>query len=382
MATYNFEELKKKYEKFYKPIYSVKVGGNELFGGKLHYDLERISIDLTSDYKASIATICINGVYDSNKGEFNTPKIKKMILLGSDILVSLGYGVTIKEVFRGFISKVDFVYDLAFYEEPVVIITAMDIKGIMMANNSSKRLTASYYSDAVKEIFDQPVYSNLKNSGIVGSFDITNTPDKPQAQSGQPKDVRIEMVGESDYDFVVKVAKRFNYEFFSQGKYVYFRKAKSSSEMLMDISPNPYVYSYDVSYDISGLVGKVDVRGVDITKGKTITASAKNSNKLSSGNKAKALISKQTKVYVDAAVETKDDAQFLATSLLDDMAYRLGSLRLNMIGLPEALPGSFINFTQIGTGVSNKFYITDVNHSISKNGVYTVTLQGKSAGVI
>ena len=43
------------------------------------------------------------------------------------------------------------------------------------------------------------------------------------AGGGQAPDNRIEMVAESDYEFVVRAAKKFNFEFF-HFKYLYFFK--------------------------------------------------------------------------------------------------------------------------------------------------------------
>ena len=55
------------------------------------------------------------------------------------------------------------------------------------------------------------------------------------------------MVAESDYEFVVKAAKKHNFEFFTECGQVYFRKAKSDTSILMEIGPATGMHSFDVS---------------------------------------------------------------------------------------------------------------------------------------
>ncbi len=290
----------------------------------------------------------------------------------------------------------DFSYNHVYPEETVIRITAMDVKGIMMANNCSKRLKANYYSDAVKEILDQSPYQSLQNSEVIASVTISDTPDKPSGGAGgaggagggaggaggaggQEVDNRIEMVAESDYDFVVKAAKKFNFEFFTIGGNVAFRKAKANTQELAEFTPSNIILSYDISYDITGLAGEVKVRTLDIGKASKIEVKKKNAGKFSLGGKAKPLISAQSYVYIDSTIETQQDAETRAEYLLEDISYRLGSLRMTIVGLPEMVPGRFITLKNFGDAVSNKFYITDVTHKYSHGGQFITILEGKAS---
>ena len=268
-------------------------------------------------------------------------------------------------------------------------ITAMDIKGIMMANNSSKRLNANYYSDAVDEIFKGATYQNLVQRQIITDLDVRATPDKPSASTmggapapagppGETPDNRIEMVAESDYDFVVRTAKKFNFEFFSIGGNVTFRPAKSNTKELVDIIPSSIIQDFDIGYDITGLVGEVKVRTIDIAKAQKIEVKKKNSGKFSLSGKAKALVSSQTVVYTDSSIETQTDADLRATYIMEDMSYRFGSLSMTLSGMPELVPGRFITLSGFGDGVSNKYYLTDVIHTYGDGGDLT-TIIGKAS---
>ncbi len=381
MAAIDLEDLYKKYEGFYYPRAKVEMGGQDIEEYK-KYKIVPVdfSVELTSDLKASIASFSLINAYDIYYGGFMTKELKKYIALGTDVTIYLGHSAEVTEVFKGYIAGVDFIYDKAEPSASVIRITALDIKGVMMANTYSKRLKANYYSDAVKEILDQNTYQNLKNNGVVTSITVSDTPDKPVGgAAGQTPDIRIEMVAESDYDFVVRAAKKFNFEFFSIGGNVVFRKAKLNTQLLAEIYPHVSILNYDIGYDITGVVGDVRVRTLDIGKGSKIEVKKKNTGKFSIGSKAKPLISGQSYVYIDSAIETQADAERRAEYILEDMSYRLGHIRMTLRGMPEFVPGRFIKLKGFGDAASNSFYITDVMHEYYAGGHYTTTIEGKAA---
>ena len=384
MASFDIGELSQKYEGYYYPLSQVLLGGqNPEEDKKIKVEIADIDVELTSEYKAGIASFNIYGLYEKETQSFDVKGAKKYILLGLDVQIYLGHGMEMTEVFRGFIARVDFQMGKNSFE-PVVHITAMDVKGIMMANNSAKRLEANYYSDAIKEIFNQAPYQDLKNRSVVTDISVTDTPDKPQGGAGaggNAPDIRIEMASESDYDFVIKAAKHFNYEFFSIGGEILFRKSKSNTEVMVEIEPSVAILDYDIGYDITGVVGEVVVRGLDVGKGSKIEVKKKNSNKLSLGGKAKPIISGQKYTVLDTAIETQQDADQRATYMLEDISYRLGSLNMTFYGMPEFVPGRFVKLKNFGDGLSNSFYITDVNHKYDKGGIYTTTIHGKASSI-
>ena len=398
MAEYDLSDLYDKYEGFTTPVAKVYLGGQDPEADtKAELGILDINVEITSDFKASIATLTLTGAFSENAGVYDMKVLKKYVALGTDVRILLGHADSIMEVFRGYIARVDFLYQPDVDVPGSVRITAMDIKGIMMANNTSKRLKANYYSDAVKEILDSAVYKNLVNAQVITDIAITDTPDKPGGGAGgeapgggaaaggapggaggQAPDIRIEMVAESDYEFIVRAAKKFNYEFFTIGGNVAFRKAKANTQELIDIIPATVIQSFDIGYDLTGVVGEVKVRTIDIGKAQKIEATKKNTGKFSLGSKAKPLISGQSYVYTDSSIETKDDADRRAAFIMEDISYRLGSLNMTLAGMPELVPGRFVNLKGFGDGVSNKYYLTDVIHDYS-GGTFTTTIMGKAS---
>ncbi len=383
MAAITLSDVFKKYEGFYDPKIMVYLGGNNPEEKKkLNIKVVDIVVELTSDLKASIATFTLINAYNSSSGRFDTASLKKFISIGTDVNIYMGHSSKVGQVFQGYIAGVDFLYDIDVAGDAGIRITALDVKGIMMANSYSKRLKANYYSDAVKELLDQAPYQTLQNNGVIQSITINDTPDKPQGGAGggaTPPDIRIEMVGESDYDFVVKAAKKFNFEFFSIAGHVVFRKAKQNTQVLAEISPHNAILNYEIGYDISGVVGQVMVRTMDVGKGSKIEVKKKNANKFSLGSKAKPLISSQSYVYIDSAIETQKDAESRAEYLLEDMSYRFGHIKMVLRGIPELVPGRFITLKGFGDGISNNFYITDVVHEFLGGKYYTTTIMGKAS---
>ena len=176
LATYTYADLKKKYEDFAHPIVVLTINGKKFDENKGGFIVSDIEVELTSGYEASIASFTIYNCFDVDTSDFKIDEVKKFILLGSSVEIAMGYGRYAQVVFYGFISKVNF-----FYEEggmPGIRVTAMDIKGVMMANNYSKQLTATSYGDAVAEILGKNPYSGMMNAQLVKELIISDTPDK------------------------------------------------------------------------------------------------------------------------------------------------------------------------------------------------------------
>lgn len=384
MATYEFDTLKKQYTQFQHPVAVIKINGDSLADREKGYPVSDIQIDLTSGFEASIAEFCIYDVYDEEAGTFDFPAKKVKVQLGYRVEVYLGYSGEARCVFVGVITRINYLFEKQ--DVPCIRVTAMDIKGVMMAGSYSAQLKARNYADAVQEILDKTAYEKLRQLGekVIKGVHVDATPDKLRSVSGGTtavSDKTIEMVAESDYEFVVKAAKKHNFEFFTECGQVYFRKAKSDTSILMEIGPATGMHSFDVSYDLTGLVEKVVVRGMDVSKAKLISANQKVSNKISYGNKAKPLLKNSQKVYIDSTITSKEEAEDRVKSLVETMSYRYGTLECELVGLPELQPGHFISLTGLGEPAENTFYIQRVRHILTKNGNYDTRVTGISAGL-
>ncbi len=379
MATYQFKELKRKYEAFQQPIAVLRMADRDL-GGKTGYPISDVEIDLTCGYEASVAEFSLYHVYNKGTDSFEvSDALKKSIAPGAKTEIALGYGGSAQLLFVGVVTRVSYRFEPD--EIPCIRISAMDVKGVMMAGSYSRQLTAASYSAAVKEILQRSAYAGMQGSGIIRGIQVTDTPDQLSSVPAEGTAVTersVEMVAESDYEFVVKAARRYNYEFYTECGIVLFRKPKADKGVRMVISPECGLYRFDISYDVTGLVNKVTVRAADAGRAKVISSKVK--NRASLPGKAKALIKGSEKVYIDASATSMEETGYRADSLMEDISYRYGSLECEVQGLPEYLPGYFVEVSGVGENVDNTFYITRAVHRMLKNGRYTVKLEGKACG--
>lgn len=371
---FQFEELAAQYENFRQPLVALKVNQKDICK---KYIISDICVDLTSGFEASVAEFSVYDAYDTGSASFDFASLKEYVLLGAKVELALGYEKKTKQIFVGAVTRVSFCHEKE--EIPCVRVAAMDVKGIMMAGGYAKQISVSSYSEAVAQILKNTAYKKLKNKKIIRNLYVSDTPDALRTAPEGETDKTIEMVCESDYEFVVKAAKRFGFEFFTECGDVYFRKAKSDDATLLKIGPDTGMHSFNVTYDITGLVENVTVRGVNAGTGEVISHAEKFSNKISQGNKAQELIRGSSKVYLDSTIASEQDAQHRAASLMDRISYRYGSLTCELVGIPELLPAHFIVVDGLGKGADNRFYLTRVKHIVNRTGAYYVQLEGKCA---
>lgn len=403
----NFEDLKKEYDSFRNPLVIVSVEGNEIDKSTTGLMIGDLDIESTSGFEAGIASFVIYGAYNTNTCAFEYKRVKKYVMLGAQVSICIGYGSVVKEVFCGFISHVNFFFQEG--ENPGIRVNCMDIKGIMMANCYSKQLMAMSYSEGVQEIFNSAVYTEMKDRGVIKGLDIADTPDKENSAGGlagsvadtagvgaftgaslgtalspagnSATDKSVEMVAESDYEFVVKAAKKYNYEFFVSAGNVYFRKAKNYTDVLMELSPATGMRNIDVEYNVTGLVGEVQVRSTNVGKASQIVNSVKLNNKISKGRYASKLVRNASMIYIDPTADSKKEAGYRAEYLAEEVAYRYGTLDAEFIGLPDLVVGRFVKLVDMGDPVNNLFYIVSVRHILNSDQGFITRIVAKAAGL-
>lgn len=375
MATFKFSDLITQYNNFAHATLKIEIDGTDIAENKNSLVVSDVEVINTCEYEASIASFIIYNSYSRMTKSFKYKETKKYASLGSAVVISLGYDLMVREVFRGFISNISYTVSQGVTG---IVVTCMDVKGLMMAGNYSSQLQSLSYSEAVKEILKRTVYEKLQSAKVITSLDgIADTPDKAAASNEKDKanDRYIEMVAESDYEFVVKAAKKYNFEFFMLGGVVYFREAKSNKEILIELDADAGITSLDIEYDITGLAGSIEVRNMDVGSNNLYKEKKKLNNV---DGKAKTLISSINKVYIDPTIRSKEDAKYRAAYLENDISYRYGTLRAEMVGLPEISPGYFINISIIEENKPVSFYVTEVRHVLNDDGFATY-ITGKAA---
>ena len=202
----SYKSLAQKYGDFGFPVAEFTIKGKTFSKNKEGFLIENLEIELVCGFEASVAEFNIYHCFDQAAGQFLADKLSNYVELGAEIFISVGYLKELTEVFRGAVVGMEYGYENG--DLPFVKVTAMDIKGVMMANCYSMQLKSRSYGEAVREILSKPAYTKLASD-----LKVSDTPDKKQ-KDDKASSYTVEMTAESDYEFVVKAAKRFNFEFY------------------------------------------------------------------------------------------------------------------------------------------------------------------------
>ena len=430
-ANLTYQSLQDKYLDFGHPRATVQLGGETFASEGGDIIVGDLRVEITSGYEASVATFRLYDVFDPATGEFRYDKVSKQVVMGNSVTILMGYLSATETVFVGFISGVAFGYEKG--DLPYIEVSAMDVKGLMMGGSYAQQLTATTYGAAVKEVLGRTGSGKIQQMGGITSIAVSSTPDETGGAAGglsgaagglsgaagglsgaagglsgaagglsgaagglggaagglggaagglgggamgKSSPITVEMVGESDYEFVVRAAKRYNFEFFVDRGKVLFRPMKSDTSVLMTLGVRQGIQTFHIAYSLTSVVGEIEARAMDPGKGEVISANSKFNNTISTGSKAKQLMGSGTKVYLDASISSKEEAQARVDSLMEKMSYRLGSLEADCVGLPDLVPGRFIKLSGLGTPVDNQFYITTVVHNFSGDTGYSTHIEG------
>jgi hypothetical protein len=373
-GTVNYSALSNKYSNFEFPQAYVELNGKPVGKKKSNIFIGDINVELTSGFEASVVNFRIYNTYSQSKGEFEFDEVSRQAVLGTSVAVYLGYLGILEQVFVGFVAGVSFGYD--GIDPPYIEITGMDAKGVMMASNYAAQVAAKSYGEAVKAILERAAYENMKSAEIIKGVKVADTADKKQDGDGDKAGAdTIEMVSESDYEFIVKAAKKFNYEFYIDKGIVLFRPSKANPNPIMKLGIGEGLLTFDLNYSLTGMVQNIEARSMDAGAGKIIVSKIKYEGKLSSSTRARALIKGSNRVYIDPSIRSQEDADARAASLMEEMSYRLGNAECECIGIPELSPGYFVEI-DVGSPADNKFFMTHVSHTMKGDGSFRTKITG------
>ncbi len=345
---YTFDKLSAKYNDFKVPTYKISIDSKDLLS-EGYLILRELTIDLTCGNEAGGCIFEILGAYDPIKRSF-LPDIKdKYFQLGKKVSVDIGYIKTVN-VFKGYISAVVF---RVGQDIPSVKVECTDVKGVMMNCRTTEQRTETALGDVVSNILKNQTYKNFYDGVKVDSVE---TPER-----------KTEIAGESDFDFLVRLADRINYEFFvCQGK-VYFRRPMPLKTPLLELEWGYNVFSFERRDSLEGQVLELEVRSSDAGKGKLISGIAKSDMQIGSGASAKKALQKLKKVVIDSSVGSEQEARSRAEELLKRLNHSYTAARIECVGIPEIVPGRFIKVKKLGDGLDGNYYILRVNHTIGED---------------
>lgn len=341
-----YDELANKYGNFHVPAIRLYVNGKEVVQDlSLNILSAEISLSLSA---ANMAVIRMDALYDREKRSFDSG-IKNKFKLGTIVEVGIGYGSEIKKILKGFVAFLG----AEFIDHPCIVITIMDVRRLMMISGVHHVLhDVKNYSDAVKTILGE--YSKLCKAEI----DATN--DKLEVPLSQ---------NATDYDFIARElaeSGRTGREFFVLGDTAYFRKPRKETRPIMKMEYGRELTTFQMESSYTNL--KIEVSGYNQQEQDIITASAEAKSK----EPQSSLTSKvPVSCISDPEADTQDKAKIRAEALAVAQVIAGQRGKGSCIGLPEIVPGRFVEIVKLEDMVNKKYYITNVKHMFNEESFVT-----------
>ncbi len=340
-----YTKLADKYANFIVPTVSIIVNGLNVVKTKgfIIYELEmKLSIEI-----ASSVTIKIAHEYDIEKHSFSSG-VKDTFKLGTVVEVEIGYLSSTQTLFKGYVEMVG----VQMGEQDLFVVTLMDAKRLMMTSGKKNTLyTAANYSDIFKSI--------IENYSAVCSYSVEATNDQLENPVSQMT---------NDFDFIVTelIKKgRVNREFIILAGKAYFRKPCSAATPIMKVRYGRELTALTVSHCYKDL--NIQVIGVDDTQ-TVITGQAAVTSSLT---QSKVLTSTPVFMTADPHADTQERADTKAEAIAQKEKEKCCIGQGSTIGIPEIVPGRYIEVENIDSMLNKKYYLTEVTHLYTRESYTT-----------
>ncbi len=350
-ATAEFSALENKYGNFIVPAMKIKINGMDVIS-QLGLTISEMQVKLSLE-GASMVIIKIADAYDVKSHSFDS-KIKNNFKLGSIVEIELGYLSSTSAVFKGYVAGLG----AEMGESPKLLVKLMDVRKLMMTSGVKRILFEDEnYSDVFKKVLGD--YSKLC------SVECEATSDKLTSPISQST---------NDYNFVknelIKKGKS-EREFFVLLDKAYFRTPGKNKTPIMKVQFGRELLEFTMMGDY--LDTKVKVVGYDPVNFAEITSE---SNAKSPEKQTSVLTPTPTQFFIDADADSEAKASTRAKAIAAKMADESCFAQGLMIGLPEIVPGRYIQVEKTDDLLDKKYYLTEVTHSINESS-FTTSFEAK-----
>ncbi len=356
------KEYEQKCNGFDRPVARFKVNGSDVDGASLIY--RNVTVTLTSGFEASDCTFEAVGQYSRfEAGELKLDAALSSFVLGGKLEAFLGYGEasSAESAFVGYISAIELNME---GESTSMTVTAMDAKQFMMNSfRSERKKDIKKYSDAVSDVLKN--YSSVYDGTVVEATQEIAAP--------------IEQHNQSDYDFVVSIAKKLNYLFYVVAGKVYFVSYKKFTDSVLTVEPGGNLYYLRREVTLNKQVKSVTVRSNDQLdpqtpfEGKATSVTAVGGGSKAGGESTKLINDTMEKIVVDNSIKSAAEAKERAQALLNELSMDFVRGEMEIAGIPKIIPGRFITVAKVNKDMNMDYFITHVVHHLDKDG-FTTTI--------
>lgn len=360
-GTYKFKSLEEKYKGFLAPAFEITVGSKKLDSSKI--PISSVTVDINADQQAGGCSFAVESQYDYEKRKWDN-SLLNTVKVGAKIIIKAGY-VSKQEIFFGFVD--DFTVNYSADSAPTISVNGIDAKGFLMNAKDCKYMSEKSTAVVVKEILGECVSKGYAKSMQVGTV----------------KDYSAELVQEDmdDYRFLCFLAEAYHMNFFVVDGEIVFDDVMKKTKPLIELNLGVSLLNFSRSMSLKDQVGKVVVYGIDPVSLKPISGEASDTSISGTGKEAgdiargyNGMVQKEVSFFVQTAEECKK----LAQALFDERASKFVTGRGRCVGIPELIPGRYIQIDGLDSDSNNNYFITKVTHEYSAEGYFT-TFEVKGA---
>ncbi len=361
-GSYDFKSLESKYDGFLAPAFEIKVGSATLDSAKI--PISRLTVDIDAGTSAGGCHFVIESQYDYEKSVWAGGILDK-IEVGAKLIIKGGY-VQKKEIFYGFVD--DYTIEYSSDAAPRITVTGIDAKGYLMNAKDQQYMSEKATSVVVKEILGACV-----SNGYAKSIDV-----------GPISNFNVQLIQNEidDYKFLCYLAEMYNLNFFVVDGEIVFKNVMSSTSTLIKLTLGVSLMNFSKTVSVKNQVGKVIVYSIDPLTKKPIKGEADDTSRPGAGSEAGELARGFNKIVeseVNFLVYTPEECKKLAQARFDARAFSLVSGQGRCIGIPEIIPGRYIDLAGFDPDHSDSYFITKVTHEYSIEGGYHTTFGVKGA---
>ena len=345
-ATTDCAKLQNKYGNYVVPAIKIKSSGSDLVS-TLGLTVSELQITLSVE-SVGMTIIKIADAYDIEKSSFNS-KIKNAFKLGTIIQIEIGYLSATEAVFKGYVAGLG----AEFGEVPFLVVKLMVVRKLMMTSGVRRQLyTDKNYSDIFKKVMGN--YSKLCSVVCDATSDNLVSPVSQSTSDYNFVTNELISVGKSDREFFVLLDK------------AYFRTPAKNKTPIMKLELGKELLDFEIMADY--LDTEINVVGYD----------PKNCKDISTKVKAKTpekytpvLTPTPEQFYFDADADTEAKTKLRAQALARIAAQNVCYARGKLVGIPEIVPGRYLQIEKLDEMANKKYYISEVVHNISESHFFT-----------
>lgn len=274
---------------------------------------------------------------------------KDLFTPGRAISISLGYVDDLHTVMSGEITSLEPVFEAG--NTPTLMVRGYDRRHRLQRQRHTRTFTNMKDSAIVRKVaMGAGLRTNVKDTGVVLEYVLQHN--------------------QTDLAFLQQRAKRIGYELYIQGNTLHFHPPKLSSPRAIRLTLSQDLISFYPRLTTMNQVGKVTVRGWDVTRKKAIVSKATSvqNGRMGSGavgpKAATRAFGAADWVQVSEPVSSKGEADKMAHGHYDGMALSYITGQATCYGRADIKVGSLVNIAGAGRKFSGHYYVTSTTHSL------------------